>query len=59
VSGLQRSTVSSIVEQLIEERWVLYGATGRLPDSPVAQLRRGDAPQRVTELFPVTGGDGM
>jgi predicted NBD/HSP70 family sugar kinase len=23
--------VSSIVEQLIEERWVLYGATGRLP----------------------------
>ena len=30
-SGLQRSTVSSIVEQLIEERWVLYGATGRLP----------------------------
>jgi predicted NBD/HSP70 family sugar kinase len=31
VSGLQRSTVSSIVEQLIEERWVVYGATGRLP----------------------------
>src|ERR1051325_4062132 len=31
VSGLQRSTVSSIVEQLIEERWVLEGATGRLP----------------------------
>ena len=31
ISGLQRSTVSSIVEQLIEERWVLYGATGRLP----------------------------
>src|SRR5580658_6604373 len=31
VSGLQRSTVSSIVEQLIEESWVLYGATGRLP----------------------------
>ena len=31
VSGLQRSTVSSIVEQLIQERWVLYGATGRLP----------------------------
>src|SRR5207344_399844 len=29
--GLQRSTVSSIVEQLIEERWVLYGPTGRLP----------------------------
>ena len=31
VSGLQRSTGSSIVEQLIAERWVLYGATGRLP----------------------------
>lgn len=31
ISGLQRSTVSSIVEQLIEERWVLYGAMGRLP----------------------------
>src|SRR6185437_13053051 len=31
VSGMQRSTISLIVEQLIEERWVLYGATGRLP----------------------------
>jgi predicted NBD/HSP70 family sugar kinase len=31
VSGLQRSTVSLIVEQLIEERWVLEGPTGRLP----------------------------
>jgi len=29
--GLQRSTVSLIVEELIEERWVLEGATGRLP----------------------------
>lgn len=31
VSGLQRSTISLIVEELIEERWVLEGPTGRLP----------------------------
>lgn len=31
VSGLQRSTVSLITEQLIREKWVVYGATGRLP----------------------------
>jgi predicted NBD/HSP70 family sugar kinase len=31
VSGLQRSTVSLIVEELMKERWVLEGATGRLP----------------------------
>src|SRR5580693_4251331 len=31
VSGLQRSTVSLIVEQLIKERWVLEGSMGRLP----------------------------
>jgi predicted NBD/HSP70 family sugar kinase len=31
LSGMQRSTISIIVEQLIEERWVLEGATGRLP----------------------------
>jgi len=30
-SGLQRSTVSLITEQLIRERWVIYGSTGRLP----------------------------
>jgi len=30
-SGLQRSTVSLITEQLIQERWVIYGSTGRLP----------------------------
>src|SRR5579872_7401244 len=30
-SGLQRSTVSLIVEQLIAESWVLEGPTGRLP----------------------------
>lgn len=31
VSGLQRSTVSLIVEDLIADRWVLEGSTGRLP----------------------------
>ncbi|MGP0076227.1 MAG: ROK family transcriptional regulator [Bryobacteraceae bacterium] len=31
VSGLQRSTVSIIVEELIQDRWVLEGPTGRLP----------------------------
>jgi len=31
LSGLQRSTVSLIVEQLIDELWVLEGPTGRLP----------------------------
>ena len=31
VSGLQRSTISLIVGELVEERWVLEGPTGRLP----------------------------
>src|SRR5258708_2340581 len=31
VSGLQRSTVSLITEQLIHERWVVHGPIGRLP----------------------------
>ncbi len=31
LSGLQRSTVSLIVNQLIEERWVRDGATAQLP----------------------------
>ena len=31
LSGLQRSTISLIVEQLMEENWVLEGPTGRLP----------------------------
>lgn len=31
VSGLQRSTISLIVEELIEENWVSEGAMGRLP----------------------------
>jgi predicted NBD/HSP70 family sugar kinase len=30
-SGLQRSTVSLITEQLIGEKWVVYGPVGRLP----------------------------
>ena len=31
VSGLQRSTISLIVEELVEENWVIEGPTGRLP----------------------------
>ncbi|MHB1699761.1 MAG: ROK family transcriptional regulator [Acidobacteriaceae bacterium] len=31
ISGLQRSTVSLIVEDLIKENWIMEGATGRLP----------------------------
>lgn len=30
-SGLQRSTVSAISEQLLQEKWINEGATGRLP----------------------------
>ncbi|MBI4902363.1 MAG: ROK family protein [Acidobacteria bacterium] len=31
LSGLQRSTISLIVDQLIGERWIVEGPTGRLP----------------------------
>jgi predicted NBD/HSP70 family sugar kinase len=31
VSGLQRSTVSLIVEELLDERWIVEGSMGRLP----------------------------
>ena len=31
LSGLQRSTVSQIIEQLIKERWIREGAVARLP----------------------------
>jgi predicted NBD/HSP70 family sugar kinase len=31
VSGLQRSTVSLIVEELITDEWIVEGATGKLP----------------------------
>ena len=31
VSGLQRSTVSLIVEELIAEKWIVEGSMGRLP----------------------------
>ena len=42
-SGLQRSTVSAIVDQLIEEGWVTEGAIGRLPRGRRPQV---PAPQR-------------
>src|ERR1700681_4711087 len=31
LSGLQRSTISLIVEQLLQEQWILEGPIGRLP----------------------------
>jgi len=31
VSGLQRSTVSLIVEELLAEKWIIEGSLGRLP----------------------------
>ena len=31
ISGLQRSTVSLITEQLMREKWIVYGPLGRLP----------------------------
>lgn len=31
VSGLQRSTVSLIVEELLAEKWIVEGSLGRLP----------------------------
>ena len=31
LSGLQRSTISLIVEELVNEHWVIEGPTGRLP----------------------------
>ena len=30
-SGLQRSTVSLIVEELLTERWIVEGSTGQIP----------------------------
>ena len=41
VSGLQRSTVSQIIEQLIRERWVVAGPTGRLPRRPPLGVKVG------------------
>ena len=31
ISGMQRSTISLIVEKLVDEYWVIEGPTGRLP----------------------------
>src|SRR5271154_5737268 len=43
VSGLQRSTVSLITEQLIREKWVVYGPVGCIPRGrPPTFLRLND-----------------
>src|ERR1035438_9548156 len=49
--GLQRSTISLIVEQLIAESWVIEGPTGRLP--------RGRRPTflHLNENRVIVGGD--
>jgi hypothetical protein len=38
VSGLQGSTVSLIIEQLIREKWVISGSRGRLPRGAQAEI---------------------
>ena len=46
-SGLQRSTISLIVEQLIDEHWVLEGPLGGARDTGVAtHLQERDGGQR-------------
>src|SRR5258708_9181860 len=47
VSGLQRSTVSLLTEQLIREKWVVYGPTGRLPRGPRPTFLRLNAQRGI------------
>ena len=56
LSGLQRSTISLIVEQLVDERWVATGPTGRLPRGrrPMFLRSRSTAPRtRCTMAIPI------
>jgi predicted NBD/HSP70 family sugar kinase len=46
-SGLQRSTVSLIAEELIADRWVVEGPTGRLPRGRRPTFLRLDAQRAV------------
>ena len=54
ISGLQRSTVSLIVEDLVTEDWVIEGPTGRLP---LTARRLRAAPSG--EIFGLTQNAGM
>jgi predicted NBD/HSP70 family sugar kinase len=56
-SGLQRSTVSAITEQLIKQRWVTEGASGRAPRGRRPQflhLNKGRAGIIGIDLRPAT-----
>ena len=50
-SGLQRSTVSVITEQLIAERWLREGAVGRRGEL----ARRADGDRRIGAAPPEAG----
>ena len=54
LSGLQRSTVSSIAQQLIEERWVCEGAVGKLPRGrrPTMLVLNDDLVVMVVDIHP-------
>ncbi len=54
LSGLQRSTVSLITEQLMEERWVREGAIGKLPRGrrPTMLVLNDDLAVMVLDIHP-------
>src|SRR5262249_12292294 len=61
-SGLQRSTVSAITEQLIKQRWVTEGASGRSPRGRRPQflhLNKGRAGIIGIDLRPATTTIGL
>jgi predicted NBD/HSP70 family sugar kinase len=47
VSGLQRSTISLIVEELIAEKWIVEGAMGRLPRGRRPTFLQLDTSRRI------------
>ncbi|HEX3437464.1 MAG TPA: ROK family transcriptional regulator [Pseudacidobacterium sp.] len=53
-SGLQRSTVSQIIEQLIDERWVREGAVAQLPRGrhPVMLVLNDDLVVLAADIHP-------
>jgi predicted NBD/HSP70 family sugar kinase len=54
LSGLQRSTVSQIIEQLIDERWIREGATAKLPRGrrPTMLLLNDDLVVLAADIHP-------